>query len=73
MNEEVHVMQKKSLIITKEMAEALLSLFTNCEAADAHFKGCQATQFRSHIQGTYKAPKVQAAFHALEDLIQGGG
>lgn len=72
MNDE-HVTHKETVNITKEMAETLLSLFTNCEAADAHFKGCQATQFRSHIQGTYKAPKVQAAFRALEESIRGGG
>ena len=70
MNEE-HVTHDE-LAVSKEMAETLYSLFANCEAADAHFKSCQASQFRSHIQGAYKAPNVQAAFRALEKLIRGG-
>ena len=52
-----------------EDAEQLYELFKGVEAADSHFHTCQSVNFRDHVKGVYKAPKVSAAFANLKQKI----
>ena len=51
--------------IDVEDAKRLMELYTSLEAADAHYRTCQAQNFRQFVQLVYKAPKVNAAYQKL--------
>lgn len=58
------------IVLDLNTAKCLYDLFHNVELADLHFKSCQATSFRTHVQSTYKAPNISAAFDKLNAAIK---
>ena len=67
-------MAKKNDPVTIEIpvadAEQFMALYTNVEAADAHYLPCQSELFRQHVQGCYKAALVDAAFQRLKQRLE---
>lgn len=59
-------------LLTMSMKDAknLLTLYDGIKEADEFFHTCQSQQFRQHIQGTYKAAKVEKAFEALREKLR---
>lgn len=69
-------MAKKQVMAEPEMiaipraeAEMIMDLFTNVEAADAHFQRCQSDLFRQHVQSCYRAPLVDQAYQHLKEQL----
>lgn len=58
------------ITIPRNVAEKLIDLYTNIEAADAHFQRCQSDNFRLHIKSVYQNPGVKAAFEELQQQIE---
>lgn len=58
-----------NISIPLEMAERIIDLYTNIEAADAHFQRCQSDNFRLHVQAVYRNAGVSAAFEDLKQQI----
>lgn len=58
------------ITISVKDAKIFLMLFDGVKEADEFFHTCQSQQFRQHIQGTYKAAKVEKAFEALREKLR---
>ena len=56
--------------ITREQAEKIMELYTNIEAADAHYQRCQSDYFRLHVQGCYKSQPIAEAFGAVKVKLE---
>ena len=59
-----------AITLTRQEAERLMELYTNVEAADAHFQRCQSDLFRQHVQGVYRAQTVEDAYRALRARLE---
>lgn len=59
-----------TVTISIDTAEKLLELFSNIEAADAHFKSCQHVLFRQHVRSVYQAPNIDSAYRALRSALE---
>lgn len=59
-----------TVTIPLDHAVMLWTLYNHIEAADAHYRNCQCTQFREHIKSTYLAANVEAAYENLKSLIE---
>lgn len=62
--------QEPTIGIPVAQAEQLYSLYQNVAVADAHYKSCQAVQFRTHVTQTYTAKNIADAFLLLEQQIK---
>lgn len=70
-NQPFATLQAASFIsLTIDEAKKILELYRNIESADAHYRTCQAQNFRAHVQSTYKAPNISAAFEALKASVK---
>ena len=57
------------ITITLADAEQIMALYTNVEAADAHYQRCQSDLFREHVRASYKAALVDAAYARLKQAM----
>ena len=60
----------KKIELTVKQAQDLLTVYTNIEAADAHFKTCQADLFRDFTRDTIKAKDIESAYATLRQQIE---
>ena len=58
-----------NITIPQDIAEKVLALYDNVASADAHYKRCQADNFRLHVKSVYQAAEMQQAFTALRQQM----
>ena len=67
---EPEIVNQDGIFLPKSVAKRIYDLYGKLKEADAHFKTCQATNFREYVRTVLDAPKISEAFESLKSEIK---